>query len=452
MKLLITNTHIGITDLTDVEKKIIKSEFTFKDMSQAMNKGVFDKRKVKLVDFTISKNKSLVLRSGFLQDFLKLAKEYNFKIEQVVDERKKFPHQKKNYSNDELKQYFNSDFKYIEHQIRALKALLKTNWGIIKAPTSSGKTNVIIALLKIIQVRTLILVDNISLAKQTMERINDDGLDCGICTGNGKISGYHMVSTIGSVKKLSLSEYECVIVDEAHIAAANRFQEFFKQTSYPLRFGFSATPDGNDKYRFALIRQYLGNIISEIYTDELLENQVITPPEIHFKKIECVPTLDWASAYDKAIVNNEERNKIIANIANNSDAATLVLYKIIEHGEKLASMIPGSILLHGENTQAEREEAINKFKKGEVRVLIASNIFKQGISINNIEVLINASGGKSKIEVLQKIGRALRKHPGKDVALVYDFIDKTNRFTYKHSLQRMHLYKSTGYTNILIED
>lgn len=808
MKLLIKDTFFGITDITSQEKNLIENRFTYKDDSQAMTKYGYKKEKVKTIKFAIKKENSLVLRSGFLQEFLKFAKEYHFKVDEIKDIRTRFEFQKKEFSYDELRAYFNLDFKYVDHQIRALKALLKTNWGIIKAPTSSGKTEIIIGLMKISKLSTLILVDSITLAIQTRERIKEAGLECGICSGQGKIIETNMISTIGSVKKLNLTSFKMIIVDECfpgktmvhtengmkpisslvkskstekvwsfnlstkkyelnkiydwyekktdsdlieiwynnrnnvkstpnhkyfilenngiiekkaedlvvgdrcivlpsyancngkapriskkqyqsilgmvlgdgclsktknlarlrfsqgykqldylnyklsildnmyfrknatigksgycdnvvysaatqssvdfldlynkvyingtkkvyniikeideislafwimddgclqnnhyyelsthsftkeeneliikilkekfdisanirfdkrinkyflyittdssrtlsslispyicnsmqykllekdrnnfnfiiddkinygineikkinrvtpvfksvynisvennhnylvgsdvlvsncHIASAARFQEFFSSTSFPVRFGFSATPDGNDKYKFATIRQYLGGVISEVYTNELMENEVIAPPEIHFKQISCIPTMDWQSSYISNIVENSDRNRIAADIANNSGVPTLVLYKIIDHGKELEKLIPDSILLSGGNNSTERENAIHKFKKGEVRVLIASNIFKQGISINNIQTLVNVSGGKSKIEVLQKIGRALRKHPGKEVALVYDFLDKGNDFTYRHSLQRMKLYKDNGYTNIILD-
>lgn len=452
MKLLLKDNFIGIAELTDAESILISNRFTYKDDSKAMTKFGFNKNKVVDIKFAIKKENSLILRSGFLKEFLNFAKEEHFKVNGIKDERTHYDFQKKDFSYDELKNYFDPNFKYVDHQIRALKALLKTNCGIIKSPTSSGKTELFIALMKIINLPTLILVDSITLAIQTRERIIESGLSCGICSGKGKMNGEHMISTIGSVKKLSLSQYKMILIDETHIAAANRFQEFFLSTSYPLRFGFSATPDGNNKYRFAKIRQFLGSIISETYTNELMENEVITPPEIHFKKINCIPTIDWPAAYESNIVKNSVRNKIAANLALESGVSTLILYKIIDHGKELLKLIPEAILLSGDNDSEERESAIKKFKNEESRIIIASNIFKQGISINNIRMLINISGGKSKIEVLQKIGRALRKHPGKEVAIIYDFLDKGNDFTYRHSLQRMKLYKDQGFSNIIVED
>ena len=448
MKILITDAYIAIGELKN-ETSIIRSHFTYKDQSKAMTKAGFNKRKVKNVCFVKSKNNALILRTGFLKELMVLIKKEGLKVSEIQDKRTKY--EREDYSYEQLRSLFNPDFKYVEHQINSLKALLKTNVGIIKAPTSAGKTEIIIALLKLTKHPTLILVDGVSLAMQTFERINEAGLDCGICTGKGKISSYHMVSTIGSYKKLSLDNFQRVIVDECHGVGAKTFQEFFENTNYPMRHGFSATPDNGDKYRWATIRQHIGGVIFEIFTDELMDNEVMVRPKIKMVNVDCPPTPSWDAAYERCIVNNNRRNKKIINIANQhigEGMKVLVLYRIIEHGQILGDGIPGSIVLSGNDSQKDREEAIRKFKAGECTALVASNIFKQGISINEIEVLINASGGKSKIEVLQKIGRALRKCKGKLYALVYDFMDNGNKFTERHSLQRENLYKKTGFTDI----
>jgi len=447
VKILVTDSYIAIGDIFKEEISSIKKRFTYKDMSKAMTKGGFNKRKVKTVCFAKQKGQALLLKSGFLQELILFIKSNGFYVSEFQDKRTKLINKK--YTDEQLRKYFNPNFDYVEHQVRALKALLKTNIGIIKAPTSAGKTEIIIALMKITNLPTLILVDSVSLAIQTAKRINDAGVVCGICHGKGKIEEYNTISTIGSYKKLSsLTSYKMVIVDECHISAANRFQEFFNITSYPYRFGFSATPDGNDKYKFALIRQNLGDTIFEIQVKELIDNKVMVAPKIKFINTKCPPTPSWDVTYEKCIVKNTDRNDKVVKLALEQKVPTLILYKIIEHGKILGEKIPNSIVLSGTDSNKVREEAIEKFKSGEIKYLIASNIFKQGISINNIETLINASGGKSKIEVLQKIGRALRNHEGKDYALVYDFMDNGNRFTEKHSLQREHLYKKVGFEDI----
>ena len=451
MNILIRDDYMAISDCTNVEKITIKDFFTEKDLSNAITKRGFDKTKIKKVCFVLNKKGVLILRSGYLQDLIYLLKKENIEAT-VKDNRTKFDFQKKEYSYDDIRKNL-GDFKYVEHQVNAVKKMLKTNVGVIKQPTSAGKSSTMSCYLKISKLPTLIVVSGVSLANQIMKSLNDDGVDCGICTGKGKIHGECMVSTIGSVKKITdLDRYKCVIVDELHEAAAKQYQDFLSSVNYPIRFGFSATPEGNSPFRWMKIRQFFGNIIFETFAEELLVNKVITPPEIVFKKTNGVPTLDWQSALEKNIINNKERNKIISNLANTLEGSTLILYRIIEHGEELQKLIKNSILLHGEHSLEERDQAIKDFKEGKVKTIIASNIFKQGISINEINNLIVAGGGKSKIETLQKLGRVLRKAKGKDVAYVYDFHDEGNRFTEEHSLQRANLYKKAGYTNIIYED
>lgn len=449
MKILIRDDYLGISDFSKSDLINIKEEFSEKDLSLAITKNGFDKRKIKNVCFARQAGENLILRTGFLKDLVELCKKEDIKITEIKDIRTKFPHQKKDYSYEELKSYFDPKFKYVDHQIRAVKAMLKTNVGICKLPTSAGKSTILSVFLRMTNLSTLIIVDGVTLSEQLRESLIEDGIDCGICHGKTKIIKPVMVSTMGSVKKIpDFTKFQCLVIDEVHGAAARTYQEFLSITNFPLRFGLSATPEGNSPFRWITIRQFLGNIISETHSDELMDNDVITPPEIHFKKVDCKPTMDWESAYEKNIVFNDERNKMAIDLAKNDDGSVLILFKLIEHGELLSKALPESILLHGDHSIKERKEAVDKFKNGEVRILIASNIFKQGISINNIETLINVSGGKSKIEVLQKLGRALRKHKGKEKALIYDFMDTGNRFTEGHSLKRMSLYKKAGYTDI----
>lgn len=453
MKLLLTDTFIGISDLSDYDRDLIVERFTYKDISEAVTRAGFDPSRIKKVKFAkVKEEKFLILRTGFLKELLEFCKLNSIKCSELKDKRTKFFHQTKTYTDEELEEVL-PNYDYVEHQKRALRALLKTNVGIIKATTSAGKTEIIIAFMKLINLPTLILVNEIQLAEQTANRIDEAGLDCGLCTGSKKYPGLHMVATIGSIKAVKdLSKYKCVIVDECHIVGSKQFQDFFANSSYPLRFGFSATPEGNDdKYRWATSRQFLGSIITEINATELMENEVIVPPEIHFVSIKCKQTLDWDSAYKECIVANELRNKKVIELALKENVQTLILYKRIEHGNALLELLPNAILLHGENTLKERKDAVDKFKAGECQFLLASNIFKQGISINNIECLINASGGKAKTETLQKLGRALRKHKGKEKAIIYDFHDFGNTITERHSEQRKHIYIKTGFTNIVEE-
>ncbi len=385
-------------------------------------------------------------RSGFLQEVAIFCRNNKIPVTKITDERTKFPHQSKEWSYDELRSFYDPSFPYVEHQIQALKTLLKVNTGIVKIITGGGKTEIIIALMKATGLPTLILVNKITLANQTQQRIMKSGIDCGIATGSGIKLEYNMVATIGSVKKIpDLHKYKMLVVDELHNASSKQFQVFFEATSYPLRFGFSATPEGNDKYKYSKIRHHFGSVVAETTAKELMENDVITRPIIKFMEVECEPTIDWPSANNKCIMYNKKRNKIICDIIEKYKEPTLVLVKNIEHGEALRDAIPGSVFLSGIDDNRERIDIIEKFENREVSCIIATSILNEGISINVIRVLIIASGGKSSIQSSQRLGRSLRKDKGKMVAFVYDFKDLNNKYCYRHSVIRRDTYQKAGF-------
>ena len=385
------------------------------------------------------------LFSGFLQEFLQICKINKITITSITDKRTKFKHRELINTNLE---YFFPDFNYIGHQLKALKALLRTNIGIVEAPTSSGKTELMIAYIKAVKLPALVLVNKVSLCLQITKRMIDNGIDAGWCNGKGIKMGDVMVSTIGSVGKLpDLPRYKILMVDEIHRAQAKQFQTFLKNTSYPIRFGFSATPNAGDKYKWALIRQYMGAVICITEAEELIENEVIALPKITMVKSVCVPTLDWPSANQKNIMYNNSRNKQIKELVEKYDTQTLILVRNIEHGKILREEIEGSIFLSGADDAFKREEVISDFEEHEVKVIISTGIFNEGISINAIRLLVIAGGGKSKIETVQRLGRGLRLDPktGKTKVHVFDFTDEGNRFTERHASIRRNIYKKAGF-------
>lgn len=447
MKLKINDKLLYIIFESKDEEKLITKFTEYQDNSSAFAGGHYNPMFVKNKKLGKIIKGVFVSYAGLAREIICYCKDMDIKISEYKDERTHFDFQKEEF---DLRSFFDPKFKYIDHQIRALSAMLKTNTGIIKATTSAGKSSIISAYIRITKMPTLILVNKVTLAQQLQESFIKDGIDCGICSGQGIIRGDCMISTIQSAKKIpDLTKYKCIIVDEIHQASSASFQEFFCSVSYPYKFGFSATPEGSNDYKFALIRQFFGSIIEEIGAEELMKNEVIAIPDINFITINCQQTMDWQSAYEQAIVHNKERNKKIIDIsekAKKEGKQTLIIIKSISHGETLKELIPDAVFVNGRDTPPdERMNVIDKFEKGEIKTIICSSIFNEGISIVKINVLIIASGGKGYTETSQKLGRALRTSADKKSADVYDFLDAGNKFTERHSKRRASIYKKAGF-------
>jgi superfamily II DNA or RNA helicase len=66
--------------------------------------------------------------------------------------------------------------------------------------------------------------------------------------------------------------------------------------------------------------------------------------------------------------------------------------------------------------------------------------FSTGINIPNLGHLIFAAPYKSKIRILQSIGRVLRKHASKNGAIIYDLVDHNNKWFPKYGDIRLRFY------------
>jgi len=115
----------------------VKEFFSYEDLSMVFLGGSYDKRRIKKVSFLKKDGKAFISKAAMAYEFIFFCKNNKIKITEFVDKREKFEHQAKEFSDEEIGQLF--PFDYNEHQIRALKKILKANTGIIKATTSAGK-------------------------------------------------------------------------------------------------------------------------------------------------------------------------------------------------------------------------------------------------------------------------------------------------------------------------
>jgi len=77
--------------------------------------------------------------------------------------------------------------------------------------------------------------------------------------------------------------------------------------------------------------------------------------------------------------------------------------------------------------------------------LITSPILDEGVDVSRIHHLILASGRKSKIKLLQRIGRGLRKEEGKLDVELFDFYDDEIPMLKRHTLRRIEIYEAEGF-------
>ena len=133
---------------------------------------------------------------------------------------------------------------------------------------------------------------------------------------------------------------------------------------------------------------------------------------------------------------------------------TLALFQFVEkHGEPLYNIIKDKyegrkvfFVYGGVNT--DTRERIREIVENETDAIIVASYgtFSTGINIRNIDNIVFASPSKSKIRVLQSLGRGLRRGDKSKSLKVFDLADdltsKSSRlnFTLRHFQQRLNIY------------
>ena len=110
-------------------------------------------------------------------------------------------------------------------------------------------------------------------------------------------------------------------------------------------------------------------------------------------------------------------------------------------------------LIYGDVKVGEREEVRALCETSNDNIIFGSyGTMSTGINIKNLHHVVFASPSKSRIRVLQSIGRGLRKAKGKDSVLLYDIADdfrdngSKENFTLRHLAERIKFYVEEDFT------
>ena len=212
-------------------------------------------------------------------------------------------------------------------------------------------------------------------------------------------------------------------------------------------------------YKRQVLEGVFGTVNKVISTKELMEKKTLSNLKIDslilgYDDNECkiVKDLKYADEIDY-IVNHKKRlnfvNKLISPLSGN----TLVLYQYVEkHGKPLHKLISDTykdrkvFFVSGEVDALVREDIRALTEKSKNAIIVASyGTFSTGINIKNLHNIIFSSPSKSKIRVLQSIGRGLRLGSNKDNCKLFDLADdfthkSRQNFTLRHFMERINIY------------
>lgn len=364
----------------------------------------------------------------------------------------------------------NLPFQPRDYQQLALVKCIKKGRGLVLSPTASGKSLIIYLLMQYYNQNTLIIVPTTSLVHQMASDFVDYGYDQPIhkiMSGKEKTSHRCTVSTWQSIYKMPKSwfnQFDVIIGDEAHLFKAKSLTTIMtKTTDVRYKFGFTGTLDGMQTHRLVL-EGLFGPVFKVVTTNELMERNQVAQ-----LLIKCV-VLNYQNQIKRVVskakyqeeitflINNKKRNKFITNMALSFAGNTLILFeRVDDHGKVLYDMIQQRIsnsvdkqrkcfFVYGGVDGVQREQIRSIVEQETDSITVASyGTFSTGVNIRNLNNVIFASPSKSRIRVLQSIGRGLRLSDQFDNTTLYDISDNLsfndrNNHTLNHFMERMKYY------------
>ena len=124
---------------------------------------------------------------------------------------------------------------------------------------------------------------------------------------------------------------------------------------------------------------------------------------------------------------------------------SFVLVNGVPFGKKLAKLIPNAVFIHGEDDTVLRKKLYDLYADNDDMIVIATfNLASTGLNIKRIFNLFMIDPNKSFIQVIQSIGRGLRKAHDKEKVTVWD-VSSDLKYSKAHATQRKKYYDEQSY-------
>ncbi|MGH7245395.1 MAG: DEAD/DEAH box helicase [Candidatus Levyibacteriota bacterium] len=216
-----------------------------------------------------------------------------------------------------------------------------------------------------------------------------------------RLNPHFVIGTPGRVKdligerSLFLSVFHTVVLDEADrmvdIGFINDIQYFISLLPRDRQsLFFSATIDGKVK---EILRQFVQNPVTasvkQQETAENIDQDVITlrPGE---KKIDRLHDMLAQAEFTRVLIFGRTKWGV-QKLTN----------ELLQRGFRAAA-------IHGNKNQNQRQKALQKFKNGEIQILLATDVASRGLDIQDVSHVINYDMPASLEDYVHRIGRTGR--------------------------------------------
>ncbi|WP_424765878.1 DNA repair helicase XPB [Paenibacillus sp. sgz302251] len=358
------------------------------------------------------------------------------------------------------------DYQKAAVELIAAVGTIQGGSGVVVLPCGAGKTIVGIAALAKISSATLILTSNMTSVKQWRDELLDKtsltdseiGMYCGALkqVRPVTIATYSILThrkskdeSFAHMKLFSERDWGLIIYDEVHLLPAPVFRRT-ADIQATRRLGLTATLVREDGY---------AEDVYSLIGPKLFDMQWKTAEAgSHIAVVSCteirVPLqrdkkeqYREASARSKLRIAAENPDKIaiVQRLLNeHAGKPTLIIGQYLAQLHEIGDRLKAPVLT-GAVPQQERQRLYERFKAGDIPVLIVSKVANFAVDLPDASVAIQLSGSfGSRQEEAQRIGRLLRPKLGHNSAWFYTLVtDETKEMEF--AMRRQLFMLEQGY-------
>jgi len=251
------------------------------------------------------------------------------------------------------------------------------------------------------------------------------------------------VQTLGQAQhseRFAPDHFDYVVIDEFHHAAAPTYRRLLQHLRPSFLLGLTATPERTDQsdilslcddnlvYSRHLFDGIRLGILSPFHYfgiyDETVDYHEIPWRNGRFEPQALENTLATRSRARHALRywREQGQQRTLAFCVSRKHA-DFMAERFRHNGVRAEAVYLGSTL--------ERSAALEQLEHGSLQVVFSVDLFNEGVDLPAIDTVMMLRPTESKVLFLQQLGRGLRRHPGKDRLVVFDFIGNHQSFLNK---------------------
>lgn len=323
---------------------------------------------------------------------------------------------------------------------------------MFQMPTGTGKTRLFTSIISDIKAwgilkqkepKILIIAHRVELIEQISENLDRYKVNHGIIAG-GKERNLRPLVQVASIQTITHRTnkdvanslgVDFIIIDEAHHSTANSYKKLWELYPDSKKLGVTATPWRMNHMGFSSIYDKL--LVSESIKDFIKEGWLA--PYCYYsikdnsgirRDISGIDEFDIEGDYKvSALERVMDKISIRANLLDSylklANGKKGIIYSISrKHSDHICEEYKRAginiVRIDSETPREERRMYVQRFRNGQIDIIVNVDIFSEGFDCPDIEFIQLARPTKSLVKYLQQVGRGLRPTSGKGKCIILD--------------------------------